>query len=263
MAEAVGVGVVAHRCGPPSGGWDGRRPPRRLDRRDPRLFNSIRVQSRVDRRMRPVGDDVAVRPPPCSPRCTATSAPGPARTWWPASRSSSSRCPSSWRRRGWPACLPSPASTPSWPGRCSSPSWARTRRCRWAPTRRSHRSSPPGCPRSALTGSARYVGLVGILAVMVGLIVMLVSVLRLGWIAEFLSTPILTGFLSGVAVIIIAHQLPEFFGLPPTTGTQPAPRGLRAHPSQRGQRVVARHRPRRPGRHGGQRAPRPPDSRPR
>ena len=76
-----------------------------------------------------------------------------------------------------------------------------------------------GVAALALTGSPRYVDLVGILAVMVGLIVMLVGILRLGWIAEFLSTPIVTGFLSGVAVIIIAHQLPEFFGLPPTTGT--------------------------------------------
>ena len=54
---------------------------------------------------------------------------------------------------------------------------------------------------------------------MVGLIVMLVGILRLGWIAEFLSTPIITGFLSGVAVIIIVHQLPDLFGLPPTDGT--------------------------------------------
>ncbi len=49
---------------------------------------------------------------------------------------------------------------------------------------------------------------------MVGLMVMLVGILRLGWIAEFLSTPIVTGFLSGVAVIIIIHQLPDFLGLP-------------------------------------------------
>jgi len=76
-----------------------------------------------------------------------------------------------------------------------------------------------GVSALALTGSARYIDLVGILAVMVGLIVMLVSILRLGWMAEFLSTPISTGFLSGVAVIIIAHQLPDFFGLPPTGGT--------------------------------------------
>ena len=71
-----------------------------------------------------------------------------------------------------------------------------------------------GVSALALTGSTRYVDLVGILAVMVGLIVMLVSILHLGWIAEFLSTPIVTGFLSGVALIIIAHQLPDFFGLP-------------------------------------------------
>ena len=78
-----------------------------------------------------------------------------------------------------------------------------------------------GVSALALTGSPHYVELVGILAVMVGLIVMLVGLLRLGWIAEFLSTPIVTGFLSGVAVIIIIHQLPDFLGLPPTTGSNP------------------------------------------
>jgi sulfate permease, SulP family len=46
-----------------------------------------------------------------------------------------------------------------------------------------------------------------------------VSILRLGWIAEFLSTPIVTGFLSGVAIIIIAHQLPDLLGLPLTSGS--------------------------------------------
>jgi sulfate permease, SulP family len=76
-----------------------------------------------------------------------------------------------------------------------------------------------GVSALALTGSTHYIELVGILAVMVGLMVMLVTVLRLGWIAEFLSTPIVTGFLSGVAVIIIIHQLPDFLGLPPSTGS--------------------------------------------
>jgi high affinity sulfate transporter 1 len=71
----------------------------------------------------------------------------------------------------------------------------------------------------AALGSPRYIELVSILAVMVGLIVMLVSILRLGWIAEFLSTPITTGFLSGVGVIIVVHQLPDFFGLPATSGS--------------------------------------------
>jgi len=76
-----------------------------------------------------------------------------------------------------------------------------------------------GVSALALTGSPRYVELVAILAVMIGLMVMLVSILRLGWIAEFLSTPIVTGFLSGVAVIIIIHQLPDFLGLSSTTGS--------------------------------------------
>jgi high affinity sulfate transporter 1 len=71
----------------------------------------------------------------------------------------------------------------------------------------------------AALGSTHYVELVSILAVMVGLMVMLVSILRLGWIAEFLSTPIVTGFLSGIAVIIVIHQLPDFLGLPSTGGS--------------------------------------------
>ncbi len=78
-----------------------------------------------------------------------------------------------------------------------------------------------GVSALALTGSPHYVDMVAILAVMVGLMVMLVSILRLGWLAEFLSTPIVTGFLSGVAVIIIVHQLPDFLGLPPTGGSNP------------------------------------------
>jgi sulfate permease, SulP family len=76
-----------------------------------------------------------------------------------------------------------------------------------------------GVAHLALAGSSQYAAKVAILAVMVGVLVMLVSILRLGWIAEFLSAPILTGFLCGVALIIIAHQLPDFFGLPPTSGT--------------------------------------------
>jgi sulfate permease, SulP family len=76
-----------------------------------------------------------------------------------------------------------------------------------------------GVSALALAGSPHYVELVAILAVMVGLMVMLVGILRLGWIAEFLSAPIVTGFLSGVAVIIVIHQLPDFLGLPPISGS--------------------------------------------
>jgi sulfate permease, SulP family len=71
----------------------------------------------------------------------------------------------------------------------------------------------------AASGSQRYVELVGILSVLVGAIVALVWLLRLGWVADFLSTPIITGYLAGVAVIIVVHQLPDLFGLVPAGGS--------------------------------------------
>jgi SulP family sulfate permease len=76
-----------------------------------------------------------------------------------------------------------------------------------------------GIARLAPAGSAHYVDLVGILAVMVGVIVALIGLLRLGWIADFLSAPIITGFLAGVAVIIVVHQLPDLFGLASVSGS--------------------------------------------
>ena len=70
-----------------------------------------------------------------------------------------------------------------------------------------------GVAAIAASGSARYVDLVGILAVMAGVLVALVWLLRLGWIAELLSAPIITGFLAGVGVVIVVHQLPDLLGL--------------------------------------------------
>ncbi len=57
-----------------------------------------------------------------------------------------------------------------------------------------------------------------LLALLVGILVIVVGAARMGWIADFLSVPVVTGFLAGIAVTIIAGQLPEVLGLPPTTG---------------------------------------------
>ena len=136
--EAVGIGVVAHRMLPPGDGS------RRWDRRlsDQRLCIGVNLANT------PVGDNGACAAPGPSSRCTATSAPGSAGTWWGASCSWSSPFPSSWPRPAWPACRPSRASTPSWPERSSSRSSAPTPRCRSVPTRPSRRCSPPGWPPS-------------------------------------------------------------------------------------------------------------------
>jgi SulP family sulfate permease len=76
-----------------------------------------------------------------------------------------------------------------------------------------------GIGHLAAPTSTDYIALVGLLAVMVGAMVALVGLLRFGWIAEFLSMPIITGFLAGVAVIIVVHQLPDLLGLPSVSGT--------------------------------------------
>ena len=76
-----------------------------------------------------------------------------------------------------------------------------------------------GVAHLAPAGSAQYVDLVGILAVVVGVFVGLVWLLRLGWIAEFLSAPIIVGFLAGIAVIIVVHQIPDLFGLAGASGS--------------------------------------------
>jgi SulP family sulfate permease len=76
-----------------------------------------------------------------------------------------------------------------------------------------------GIGHLAAGGSSQYIALVGLLSVLVGVIVAAIGLARLGWIAEFLSAPIITGFLAGVGVIILVHQLPDLFGLPSASGT--------------------------------------------
>ena len=53
----------------------------------------------------------------------------------------------------------------------------------------------------------RYAALAGALAVLVGLLAVAGWVLRLGFVADLLSAPILVGYLAGVAVLMIVGQL--------------------------------------------------------
>jgi len=76
-----------------------------------------------------------------------------------------------------------------------------------------------GLVQFAALGTHRYAELAGLLAVVVGIVVALIGILRLGWIADFLSAPIIAGFLCGVAVIIVVHQLPDFLGIRPVGGS--------------------------------------------
>ena len=60
----------------------------------------------------------------------------------------------------------------------------------------------------------RYAALAAALAVVVGLLALAASAVRLGFVADLLSQPILVGYLAGVAVIMIVSQLGKTTGVP-------------------------------------------------
>jgi len=54
---------------------------------------------------------------------------------------------------------------------------------------------------------------VATLTALVGVTLLLASVLRLGFVANFISDPVLTGFKAGIAVVIVVDQLPKLLGI--------------------------------------------------
>ncbi len=62
------------------------------------------------------------------------------------------------------------------------------------------------------------VQLTSVLAITAGAILVAVGILRLGWVAQFLSEPIVTGFVAGLVVLIVLGEIPALAGLPTPTG---------------------------------------------
>ncbi len=71
----------------------------------------------------------------------------------------------------------------------------------------------------AAAGSPDYAALAMALALMVGGLVLLGGLFRLGWIADLLSIPVTTGFLAGIAGHIILSQAPAVLGVPAPEGS--------------------------------------------
>ncbi|MET1413872.1 SulP family inorganic anion transporter [Roseibium sp. HPY-6] len=74
----------------------------------------------------------------------------------------------------------------------------------------------------ATTGSTHYVALAGLIALMVGFLLLAASVARIGFMADFLSRTVLTGFLTGVGIQVALHGLTGMgeIKLPHGTGLQ-------------------------------------------
>ncbi|WP_449385499.1 SulP family inorganic anion transporter [Cellulomonas soli] len=67
----------------------------------------------------------------------------------------------------------------------------------------------------------RAVALAGMLALLMGAVLLLGRVLRLGFVTDLLSTPIRVGYLNGIALVVIASQLPKLVGVHVPGGSVP------------------------------------------
>lgn len=65
---------------------------------------------------------------------------------------------------------------------------------------------PDGDPLKLMVATATLSALVGVLLV-------LARLLRLGFVANFISAPVLTGFKAGIGLVIVVDQLPKLFGV--------------------------------------------------
>jgi len=66
----------------------------------------------------------------------------------------------------------------------------------------------------AAPGGMEYLALAGLLAIMVGVMLLLASWIGLGFMADFLSRTVLIGFLTGVGIQISLRAITELYGLP-------------------------------------------------
>jgi len=63
------------------------------------------------------------------------------------------------------------------------------------------------------TDKANFVAITIALALVVGLLGVLAGVLRLGFLASFISLPVLRGFIVGIALTIVVSQVPDLIGI--------------------------------------------------
>jgi sulfate permease, SulP family len=60
--------------------------------------------------------------------------------------------------------------------------------------------------------STRLMAVAAALSLMVGVFLLAAAALRVGFLAAFISAPVLTGFKAGIGIVIVVDQLPKLFG---------------------------------------------------
>jgi sulfate permease, SulP family len=71
----------------------------------------------------------------------------------------------------------------------------------------------------AAQGSADFITLTSTLAVLIGVFFLLFGVLRMGWVAAFIPTPVMRGFIEGLVFVTILGQVPHLLGISGTSGS--------------------------------------------
>src|SRR5689334_5763129 len=70
----------------------------------------------------------------------------------------------------------------------------------------------------AAQGTAEFDTLTSTLAILIGAFFLLLGALRMGWVAAFIPTPVMRGFIEGLVWVTIIGQVPHLFGIPSTSG---------------------------------------------
>ena len=65
----------------------------------------------------------------------------------------------------------------------------------------------------AITSFTQYAALAGLTAILVGIIAIIAWALRMGFLVNLISGPVLKGFLAGAGIVIIASQIPKLLGI--------------------------------------------------
>src|ERR1700739_4151145 len=70
----------------------------------------------------------------------------------------------------------------------------------------------------AAQGTTEFNTLTSTLAVLIGAFFLLFGALRMGWVAAFIPTPVMRGFIEGLVLVTIIGQLPHLLGIEGTSG---------------------------------------------
>ena len=65
----------------------------------------------------------------------------------------------------------------------------------------------------AISSFTQYAALAGLTAILVGIIAIFAWVLRMGFLVNLISGPVLKGFLAGAGIVIIGSQIPKLLGI--------------------------------------------------